>query len=117
MGRNIPVRLVVVILLLGVICFFSYRYVLSPQLVQLRDLRDQTTQADVKLSTLKEVQGLHAAFVTQNASYVAWIDQLAQITPCLLYTSDAADDLLCVDLGGRRIIKKKKINSQEYFAL
>eukprot|EP00657_Telonema_sp_P-1_P007725 TRINITY_DN27850_c0_g1_i1.p1 TRINITY_DN27850_c0_g1~~TRINITY_DN27850_c0_g1_i1.p1 ORF type:complete len:206 (+),score=74.89 TRINITY_DN27850_c0_g1_i1:194-811(+) len=29
---------------------------------------------------------------------------------CLLYTSDAADDLLCVDLGGRRIIKKKKEN-------
>src|SRR5659263_542338 len=29
-------------------------------------------------------------------------------TPCLLYTSDAADDLLCVDLGGRRIIKTKK---------
>eukprot|EP00657_Telonema_sp_P-1_P006510 TRINITY_DN2535_c0_g1_i1.p1 TRINITY_DN2535_c0_g1~~TRINITY_DN2535_c0_g1_i1.p1 ORF type:complete len:124 (-),score=59.06 TRINITY_DN2535_c0_g1_i1:11-382(-) len=27
---------------------------------------------------------------------------------CLLYTSDAADDLLCVDLGGGRIIKKKK---------
>ena len=26
---------------------------------------------------------------------------------CLLYTSDAADDLLCVDLRGRRIIKKK----------
>ena len=24
---------------------------------------------------------------------------------CLLYTSDAADDLLCVDLGGRRILK------------
>src|SRR5450756_566523 len=30
---------------------------------------------------------------------------------CLLYTSDAADDLLCVDLGGRRIIKKKKIKT------
>src|SRR5665811_1149186 len=27
---------------------------------------------------------------------------------CLLYTSDAADDLTRVDLGGRRIIKKKK---------
>ena len=26
---------------------------------------------------------------------------------CLLYTSDAADDVRCVDLGGRRIIKKK----------
>ena len=27
---------------------------------------------------------------------------------CLLYTSDAADDLLCVDLVGCRILKKKK---------
>eukprot|EP00825_Cyclidium_porcatum_P017349 TRINITY_DN2008_c0_g1_i1.p1 TRINITY_DN2008_c0_g1~~TRINITY_DN2008_c0_g1_i1.p1 ORF type:complete len:314 (-),score=69.06 TRINITY_DN2008_c0_g1_i1:66-1007(-) len=26
---------------------------------------------------------------------------------CLLYTSDAADDMQCVDLGGRRIIQKK----------
>ena len=32
-----------------------------------------------------------------------------QVHICLLYTSDAADDLLCVDLGGRRIIKKKKV--------
>ena len=31
---------------------------------------------------------------------------------CLLYTSDAADDLLCEDLGGRRIIKKKKKKKQ-----
>ncbi|CUX42744.1 Putative ATP-dependent DNA helicase YjcD [Clostridium sp. C105KSO15] len=31
-----------------------------------------------------------------------------QYKDCLLYTSDAADDLLCVELGGRRIIKKKK---------
>ena len=29
---------------------------------------------------------------------------------CPLYTSDAADDLLCVDLGGRRSIKKKNNN-------
>ena len=36
------------------------------------------------------------------------MNQLRQ--SCLLYTSDAADDLLCVDLGGRRIIKKKNIN-------
>src|SRR5450756_3034479 len=33
---------------------------------------------------------------------------LVSFGACLLYTSDAADDLLCVDLGGRRIIKKKK---------
>src|SRR5680860_1867108 len=30
----------------------------------------------------------------------------ALVATCLLYTSDAANDLLCVDLGGRRIIKK-----------
>ena len=28
--------------------------------------------------------------------------------PCLLYTSDAADERSSVDLGGRRIINKKK---------
>src|SRR5665811_1492494 len=32
---------------------------------------------------------------------------------CLLYTSDAADDLTRVDLGGRRIIKKKKYKKKE----
>ena len=31
-----------------------------------------------------------------------------QYTNCLLYTSDAADERSSVDLGGRRIIKKKK---------
>ena len=31
-----------------------------------------------------------------------------ETTPCLLYTSDAADERSSVDLGGRRIIKKKK---------
>ena len=31
-----------------------------------------------------------------------------QSAVCLLYTSDAADERSSVDLGGRRIIKKKK---------
>ncbi len=40
-------------------------------------------------------------------------DSIGQATkapgrPRLLYTSDAADELPCVDLGGRRILKKKK---------
>ena len=33
---------------------------------------------------------------------------------CLLYTSDAADERSSVDLGGRRIIKKKKKINQQY---
>ena len=32
---------------------------------------------------------------------------------CLLYTSDAADERSSVDLGGRRIIKKKKKQTQD----
>ena len=35
-------------------------------------------------------------------------DKAIDLIDCLLYTSDAADDLLCVDLGGRRTIKQKK---------
>src|SRR5678815_6113903 len=31
-----------------------------------------------------------------------------KVESCLLYTSDAADERSSVDLGGRRIIKKKK---------
>ena len=33
--------------------------------------------------------------------------------PCLLYTSDAADELDGVDLGGRRIIKKKFFQAED----
>eukprot|EP00825_Cyclidium_porcatum_P033567 TRINITY_DN3555_c0_g1_i1.p3 TRINITY_DN3555_c0_g1~~TRINITY_DN3555_c0_g1_i1.p3 ORF type:complete len:109 (-),score=6.24 TRINITY_DN3555_c0_g1_i1:109-435(-) len=44
---------------------------------------------------------LHHGFSGIGPMYSALI-------PCLLYTSDAADDMQCVDLGGRRIIKKKK---------
>ena len=45
--------------------------------------------------------GLHGRF-----GWPIWACRLG--VDCLLYTSDAADELLCVDLGGRRIIKKKK---------
>ena len=33
---------------------------------------------------------------------------MTKLKTCLLYTSDAADERSSVDLGGRRIIKKKK---------
>ena len=45
-----------------------------------------------------ELQGKH---IVEPACY----DDLGV---CLLYTSDAADERSSVDLGGRRIIKKKK---------
>ena len=36
---------------------------------------------------------------------------------CLLYTSDAADERSSVDLGGRRIIKKKTNTSQREMSM
>ena len=42
-----------------------------------------------------------------NQSLMKHIQKIKISWTCLLYTSDAADDLLCVDLGGRRILKKK----------
>ena len=36
------------------------------------------------------------------------VDAEEKVKTCLLYTSDAADERSSVDLGGRRIIKKKK---------
>ena len=38
---------------------------------------------------------------------------IASICRCLLYTSDAADERSSVDLGGRRIIKKKKTDEHD----
>ena len=43
------------------------------------------------------------AYETNRSTVYRWV--------CLLYTSDAADERSSVDLGGRRIIKKKKNNT------
>ena len=45
----------------------------------------------------------------QNAGFQKIIySTIKNLGSCLLYTSDAADERSSVDLGGRRIIKKKK---------
>eukprot|EP00657_Telonema_sp_P-1_P004841 TRINITY_DN21539_c0_g1_i1.p1 TRINITY_DN21539_c0_g1~~TRINITY_DN21539_c0_g1_i1.p1 ORF type:complete len:127 (+),score=54.64 TRINITY_DN21539_c0_g1_i1:35-415(+) len=50
---------------------------------------------------------MSGVFPSNSTPDTAYLDQIEAVITCLLYTSDAADDLLCVDLGGRRIIKKK----------
>ena len=56
-----------------------------------------------RLGCLKAVRGQE---LTRIQPGVSPIDHIP-IQPCLLYTSDAADERSSVDLGGRRIIKKK----------
>src|SRR5450756_1617192 len=54
------------------------------------------------------VDKAEGAHVAKRLQIAPTIQDHVHRNVCLLYTSDAADDLLCVDLGGRRIIKKKK---------
>src|SRR5659263_604727 len=75
----------------------------------LATIDDREAQTGVQSSQAQVAQaqaGLHNA----QANFDRTRDLRAKgfVSACLLYTSDAADDLLCVDLGGRRIIKKKK---------
>src|SRR5450756_3166312 len=64
------------------------------------------------LALAEAMAAMDEAFVFHDPSGELEFD-LEILEACLLYTSDAADDLLCVDLGGRRIIKKKKKKKKE----
>src|SRR5665648_338744 len=54
--------------------------------------------------------GVNITILTPNLSIFEKLKRLwrNELLSCLLYTSDAADEEDSVDLGGRRIIKKKK---------
>eukprot|EP00658_Telonema_sp_P-2_P038708 TRINITY_DN27717_c0_g1_i1.p1 TRINITY_DN27717_c0_g1~~TRINITY_DN27717_c0_g1_i1.p1 ORF type:complete len:255 (+),score=69.07 TRINITY_DN27717_c0_g1_i1:158-922(+) len=60
-----------------------------------REMTDLEKQRALELQGIQEVLETIQAFIT-----------------CLLYTSDAADEEDSVDLGGRRIIKKKKTKNK-----
>ena len=64
----------------------------------------------------KVVMGLdeknHAELVAYIQNHLALVQRNPLFATCLLYTSDAADERSSVDLGGRRIIKKKKTEQQ-----
>ena len=54
------------------------------------------------VNQLSEIRNLNQSYARKSEQVKALSDS------CLLYTSDAADERSSVDLGGRRIIKKKK---------
>src|SRR5428012_18638 len=58
---------------------------------------------NVSNHSAKPMRAFAIAFASSAVRHVGGAG--LQKSCCLLYTSDAADDLLCVDLGGRRIIK------------
>ena len=69
---------------------------------------------------IRDSTTLYTTEQIENATQMATIgqvpaskDDLAIARLCLLYTSDAADERSSVDLGGRRIIKKKTKSDME----
>ena len=65
-------------------------------------IRDSTSSELIALSVKQAGQG--TSLSEDVSARLSDIDGR-----CLLYTSDAADERSSVDLGGRRIIKKKKL--------
>src|SRR5665648_1292620 len=53
-------------------------------------------------------RGMLTGTVIHFRAIFVGLQNVGMFTRCLLYTSDAADEEDSVDLGGRRIIKKKK---------
>src|SRR5659263_632385 len=72
------------------------------------DVDDDSTERIVDIDVSTEMESSFLEYAYSVIYSRALPDARDGLKPCLLYTSDAADDLLCVDLGGRRIIKKKK---------
>src|SRR5450756_916054 len=70
-----------------------------------RGLSKEKAKVGLWLKEIAPSEGLRKWFAHETGK---WDEFCKRYWICLLYTSDAADDLLCVDLGGRRIIKKKK---------
>ena len=61
----------------------------------------------------KTGDGRHAGGVALCVSQQFFAIGGKQLQVCLLYTSDAADERSSVDLGGRRILKKKKTTNHD----
>ena len=66
------------------------------------DIFNVITKNDLAKLNKKVIQSVDVAVV--DVSFLS----CREVLVCLLYTSDAADERFSVDLGGRRIIKKKK---------
>ncbi len=71
--------------------------------------RDRHTCEPAMACYIQHRLGINVEFQGRRTASFDLLDGgVGMLSACLLYTSDAADELLCVDLGGCRIIKKKK---------
>ena len=90
-----------------VVCFFFQAEDGIRDLVRSRGLGD-VYKRQVRIFSVSEEVHLDCR-LAQDVVDLLGLLASGQTDLCLLYTSDAADERSSVDLGGRRIIKKKII--------
>ena len=87
------------------LCFFFQAEDGIRDLVRSRGLGDVYKRQAYMIEDGKLTTPVRGATVFGNGPKT--LMQIDMVGNCLLYTSDAADERSSVDLGGRRIIKKK----------
>eukprot|EP00825_Cyclidium_porcatum_P050562 TRINITY_DN9059_c0_g1_i2.p1 TRINITY_DN9059_c0_g1~~TRINITY_DN9059_c0_g1_i2.p1 ORF type:complete len:147 (-),score=19.68 TRINITY_DN9059_c0_g1_i2:6-446(-) len=93
----------------GIAAFAAIRLFYGPQWIEAVPLAQILCLVGaVELIHYLSKEALIAAEDVKRSNLLQMGIQGSRILGCLLYTSDAADDMQCVDLGGRRINKKKK---------
>ena len=95
-----------------VVCFFFQAEDGIRDLVRSRGLGDVYKRQEFPLRPQRIIGELRRAMSSDGILFVDIGNVMAWA--CLLYTSDAADERSSVDLGGRRIIKKKKKQHDQY---
>eukprot|EP00831_Metopus_contortus_P076514 TRINITY_DN70690_c0_g1_i1.p2 TRINITY_DN70690_c0_g1~~TRINITY_DN70690_c0_g1_i1.p2 ORF type:complete len:144 (-),score=22.73 TRINITY_DN70690_c0_g1_i1:31-462(-) len=96
-------------------CMIKYKVVLQPRL---QPIGQNQQNNENLLQTMKRENKRGQDYINIQVDWMSLNPEVVGSNPtkctntkgcsCLLYTSDAADDTPCVDLGGRRFIKKKK---------
>ena len=80
-------------------------------------IRDSYNTARIALDSVVQLKPTDCALLVVAKPRAGFSEQekfkIDQYVICLLYTSDAADERSSVDLGGRRIIKKKTTDSSD----
>src|SRR5665811_1610890 len=74
-----------------------------------RKSKNKATTVNISIMTLYfRLKNIGVIFPVASDNFLLeFLKMMGQHIVCLLYTSDAADDLTRVDLGGRRFINKK----------
>ena len=74
----------------------------------LRSGRRKTIVSQTMCAPAERLSQSEIVLPLRKTCYYSPLAEVGVFSTCLLYTSDAADEEDSVDLGGRRIIKKKK---------